>query len=135
MRHGVGIDRITGAAFPGALYDIEVLEDGKFEVKCRMTNFTLYQLRTILWVLEDIHEGLVTFGMGGSRGNGQMRIAEGTDLDLVYREYGDRKPRLEGPVTEALFGHQVKISGLSTVLAALNINTKDELIGVIQAGR
>jgi len=131
MRHGVGIDRITGAAFPGALYDIEALEYGMFAVKCKMTNFKIYQLRTILWVLEDIDEGLVTFGMGGSRGNGQMRIAGEVKLD--YRKYTDDAPSLIGEETEALFGKQVKISGLPKILAALNIETRDELIGAIKS--
>ena len=132
MRHGVGIDRITGAAFPGALYDIETLEDGVFAVKCRMTNFKLYQLRTILWVLEDIDEGLVTFGMGGSRGNGQMRIADPNDVKLVYRKYTNSALLLSGKETDALFGRQVEISGLHEILAGLNINTREELICAIK---
>jgi len=131
MRHGVGIDRITGAAFPGALYDIETLEDGMFTVSCKMTNFKLYQLRTVIWVLEDIDEGLVTFGMGGSRGNGQMRIASEVKLD--YRKYIDDAPHINGEEIDALFGKQIKISGLSEIIAALNINTKDELISAIKS--
>ena len=129
MRHSVGIDRITGSAFPGALYDIETLEDGTFAVQCKFTNFELYQLRTILWVLEDIHDGLVTFGMGGSRGNGQMRVVD--DVELVYRKYSDSAPLLDGTETNTLFGSQIKISGFPEILAALNINTREELINAI----
>ena len=132
MRHGVGIDRITGAAFPGALYDIETLEEGTFELKCKITNFKLYQLRTILWVLEDIQEGLVTFGMGGSRGNGQMRIVDTAKVELTYRQYTNDAPALEGAETVALFGRQIKISGLPEILEALNINTREELINSIK---
>ena len=145
IRNGVGIDRITGAAFPGALYEIEALEAGTFAVRCKMTNFKLYQLRTIIWVLEDINEGLVTFGMGGSRGNGQMRIAggggssrddggdRGEDVELVYRKFADCAPNLFGEESDALFGKQVRITGLSEIIASININTKDELIAAIKS--
>ena len=137
MRHGVGIDRITGAAFPGALYDIETLEDGTFEVKCKMINFTLYQLRMILWVLEDIHEGLVTFGMGGSRGNGQMQIADTDNVKLVYRKYSDDTtddaPMLSRAETDTLFYKQTVLSGLQEILTVLNIKTREELIGAIKS--
>jgi len=132
IRHGVGIDRITGASFNGALFDIEVLESGAFAVKCKMTNFELYQLRTVIWVLEDIHEGLVTFGMGGSRGNGQMRIDESSDVELVYRKYANEAPSLEGEETDAIFGSQVKLSGLPKILAALNISSNEELRSAIK---
>ncbi|MCL2426605.1 MAG: CRISPR-associated RAMP protein Csx7 [Oscillospiraceae bacterium] len=133
MRHGVGIDRITGASFPGALFDIETLENGTFAVTCKITNFKLYQLRAVLWVLEDIHEGLVTFGMGGSRGNGQMRIANDADVELVYRKYTDEAPSLEGEKKDALFGSQVNISGLKSILEALNINNKKALLDAIES--
>jgi len=134
MRHGVGIDRITGAAFPGALYEIEALEAGTFLVTCKLTNFKLYQLRTVLWVLEDVDDGLVTFGMGGSRGMGQMRIVD-NHAELTYRKYADDAPQLDGVRADTLFGSQVKISGLSDILAALAINTQDELINAIKGGR
>jgi CRISPR-associated RAMP protein (TIGR02581 family) len=133
MRHGVGIDRVTGAAFPGALYDIETLENGSFTVKCKMMNFRLYQLRTVMWVLEDIEDGLVTFGMGGSRGNGQMRIVG--DVNLDYRKYSDDAPVLSGTEVNSLLYQQTKISGQPDILEALNISTREELIGAIKAGR
>jgi len=134
MRHGVGIDRITGAAFPGALYDIETLENGMFTITCKMTNFMLYQLRTILWILEDIEDGLVTFGMGGSRGSGQMRISG--DVKLVYRNYDQKDvPVLSALETDTLFYKQTQISGFTEILAALNLNTKEDLISAIKSGR
>ena len=135
VRNGVGIDRITGSAFPGALYEIETLESGIFSVTCKMTNFKIYQLRTILWVLDDIHQGLVTFGMGGSRGNGQMRIQG--DVKLVYRKYGNKAPYInsdDGEISESLFGSQIIITGLEKINAALNINTKNELLAAIKSG-
>jgi len=132
VRHGVGIDRITGASFHGALFDIETLESGVFAVECRMTNFHLYQLRTVIWILEDIHEGLVTFGMGGSRGNGQMRIENSDDVELLYRKYSDKAPSLEGEEIDVLFGKQVTKSGLPEILESLKINSKEELTNAIK---
>jgi len=134
MRHGVGIDRITGAAHPGALYDIETLDDGEFFVKCKITNFKIYQLRIILWILEDINEGLVTFGMGGSRGNGQMRISNNSEVELTYLKYSDDAPIIDGQSNDALFGTMTKISGFSEMLTKFNINTKDELTNAIIKG-
>jgi CRISPR-associated RAMP protein (TIGR02581 family) len=138
MRHGVGIDRITGAAFPGALYDIETLEDGTFAIKCKMTNFELYQLRTILWVLEDIDEGLVTFGMGGSRGNGQMRIAGEGTVELIYKRYTSDAEVLEAPEEDnenTRFEKQrIRVcEPLKNIAALLHINTREELIGAIKS--
>ena len=132
MRHGVGIDRITGAAFPGALYDIETLEKGTFAVICKMVNFKPYQLRTILWIIQDINDGMVTFGMGGSRGNGQMRL-DG-DVELTYRKYPGKEcffdtTLLGGTETDLLFGTEIKKSWSPTEISeALNISTRDKLI-------
>jgi hypothetical protein len=118
----------------GALYDIETLEEGMFAVKCKMTNFKIYQLRTILWILEDINEGLVTFGMGGSRGNGQIRTVSRTE-ELIYRKYTDDASSIDSEEEEMLFGRQIKIAGLDKTKAALNIHNRDELIGAVKEGR
>jgi CRISPR-associated RAMP protein (TIGR02581 family) len=135
MRHGVGIDRITGAAHQGALYDIETLEDGTFSVKCKLTNFKLYQLRTVLWILQDIDDGLVTFGMGGSRGNGQMRLADKEDgVNLEYRKYASGAPSLQGDKKEPMFCEEiVGLAGLENILKELKINTKEDLLKAIKS--
>lgn len=137
MRHGVGIDRISGAASPGALYDIESLEAGSFTVKCKMTNFRLYQLRMILWILEDIQDGLVTFGMGGSRGNGQMRIVKEEKVELIYRKYPNDATDTSsfGEGKDELFGKKITMTGLSSLRDAFNINTKEQLTNAIREGR
>jgi CRISPR-associated RAMP protein (TIGR02581 family) len=87
FRHGVAIDRITGAAHPGAKYEMEVVENGTFNCKARFRNYEMYQLRMILWILEDIDDGLVTLGMGGSRGNGLMKVTDWGKVSLTYHEW------------------------------------------------
>lgn len=84
VRNGVGINRITGAAQRGALYDFEVVEDGTFGVAITMTNYELYQLKLLLFTIQDIEDGYVTFGGSTTRGNGKMRIE---NLKIEFRDY------------------------------------------------
>jgi CRISPR-associated RAMP protein (TIGR02581 family) len=149
MRHGVAIDRITGAASGGAKYEFEVLEDGQFDFSIRLSNFARYQLRMLLWALEDIEEGLVTFGMGGTRGNGQMRMTDRQAVKLAYRLYDaqekdGRVRRLRGfaPDDEGanldysksgiynksgIFGDAVEILGLDAILQSVDIASAETL--------
>lgn len=83
-RTGVGINRITGAAQKGALYDFEVVEDGSFQVEMTLKNYELYQMVLLLYVLKDIDEGYVSLGAAATRGNGRMEVQE---LDIHLREY------------------------------------------------
>lgn len=92
-RNGVGINRITGAAQQGALYDFEVVEDGIFQVTITGDNYELYQLKILLWALDDINEGYVTFGSSSTRGNGKMLVE---DLKLQIRDYRESTKSLQG---------------------------------------
>ncbi len=73
QRNGVGIDRLMGSAKRGALFDQEVVVQGRFDGKILMRNVQLYQLALILLVLRDMDEGFVQLGSGTSRGNGWVR--------------------------------------------------------------
>ncbi len=84
FRNGVGINRITGAAQKGALYDFEVVEEGKFLVSISLNNFELYQLKLLLFVLKDIDDGYAAFGGSSTRGNGKMKVEE---VNFEYRDY------------------------------------------------
>ena len=84
LRDGVGIDRITGAAQRGALYNFEVVEDGIFQVIITLNNYELYQLKVLLYAIQDIDDGYVAFGGATTRGNGRMRIE---DLKVEFRDY------------------------------------------------
>lgn len=92
-RNRVRINRITGAAQRSALYDFEVVEDGKFKVTITGDNYELYQLKILLWALDDINEGYVTFGSSSTRGNGKMLVE---DLKLQIRDYRENTKTLQG---------------------------------------
>lgn len=83
-RHNVGIDRVTGAAKRGALFEPEILESGTFDVKISLKNYFSWQLKVILQVFNDINEGYVTFGGITSRGFGKM-LAE--NIEIKCRKY------------------------------------------------
>lgn len=83
-RTGVGINRITGAAQKGALYDFEVVEEGSFLVNITLKNYELYQMALLMFVLKDLDEGYVSLGAATTRGNGRMEVVK---LDICFREY------------------------------------------------
>lgn len=147
MRHGVGINRITGAAQNGVLFDIETVEGGTFALEIRLSNFALYQLRLLVWILQDIDDGLVTFGMGGSRGNGRMRIDTPDSVQLSYRLYDTSKgaSKLRGyqeidegglvSYTPTLFGQAAHLQGLPAILGAIGLDDGDSLRAAMQRER
>lgn len=83
-RTGVGINRITGAAQSGSLYDFEVVEEGTFQAEITLKNYELYQMKLLLYVLKDLHEGYVSLGAATTRGNGRMEVQK---LDICFRDY------------------------------------------------
>ncbi len=80
-RHQVGIDRRTGQAARGALFDLEVVVAGTFYTKIHLENFALWQLGLIGGVLADMDQGDVPIGFGKSRGLGQVAV-EITSIEL-----------------------------------------------------
>jgi CRISPR-associated RAMP protein (TIGR02581 family) len=132
----VAIDRITGTTKPGALFEYEAVESGCFAGTCKVQNFALYQLRLLLWILQDVQEGYVTFGRGSSRGNGVMRV---TNVALDYRVFGSAAPTHAQGYEKAEVGKQ-KLSwkrdliaythhaqGLDRIIDELSIHTREEL--------
>ena len=81
LRNGVGIDRFTGGTV--ALFDFQVLVDGKFEADLRLTNFELWQLAAVNLLLCDLADEMITIGSGRSRGLGRVR-ATVTSYRLAY---------------------------------------------------
>lgn len=92
-RTGVGINRITGAAQRGALYQYEVVEEGTFAVEIFLKNYELYQLVLLLHVLNDMNDGYVSLGSATSRGNGQLEVQK---LCITFREYRKKITGLKG---------------------------------------
>ncbi len=84
VRTGVGINRISGAAHPGALYDFEIVEDGTFQVEITLKNYELYQMVLLFYILKDLEEGYVSLGAAASRGYGRMEVQK---LDICLRDY------------------------------------------------
>jgi CRISPR-associated RAMP protein (TIGR02581 family) len=73
QRNGVGIDRFTGGTVRGVLFDLVVVEGGVFETSIRVTNFELWQLAAVNFLLQDLQEEMITLGSGRSRGLGRVR--------------------------------------------------------------
>ncbi|MDU1350327.1 CRISPR-associated RAMP protein Csx7 [uncultured Clostridium sp.] len=85
IRTNVGIDRITGAAVKGALFEPEVLEEGNFKCTIKIENYFKWQLKLLLYVLEEINAGYVIFGASTSRGFGNMKI---DNFRIISKEFG-----------------------------------------------
>jgi CRISPR-associated RAMP protein (TIGR02581 family) len=83
QRNGVGIDRFTGGTVPGVLFDLVVVEGGVFETAIRVTNFELWQLAALNFLLKDLDEEMITLGSGRSRGLGRVK-GEVTRYSLSY---------------------------------------------------
>jgi CRISPR-associated RAMP protein (TIGR02581 family) len=73
QRNGVGIDRFTGGTVRGVLFDLVVVEGGVFETSIRVTNFELWQLAAVNFLLQDLHDEMITVGSGRSRGLGRVK--------------------------------------------------------------
>jgi CRISPR-associated RAMP protein (TIGR02581 family) len=92
-RTGVAIDRKTGGTKRGALYDMEVLERGRFHTEISLVNFQLWQLRLLLHVLRDLDEGFIRLGSGKSRGMGRV----GCTIDRVVLDWAPKAGGQPGP--------------------------------------
>lgn len=89
VRSNVGINRITGGAQKGSLFQPEVVEEGTFQVKIELVNYFTWQLVLLLYVLRDLSDGLLGLGMGHTRGYGRVRVS-GVEMDL--RDYRREVP-------------------------------------------
>jgi CRISPR-associated RAMP protein (TIGR02581 family) len=83
-RYQVTIDRLTGAARKGALFETEVVEKGTFKTEISLRNFSSHQIKVLLLVIQDINEGYVRIGSSTSRGFGRV-TAE--NIAISYRDY------------------------------------------------
>ena len=73
VRDGVGIDRLTGGASPGALFQLEAVSTGTcFRTEVLLRNFECWQLGAILLVVQDMEDDLIRLGSGKSRGLGAV---------------------------------------------------------------
>ena len=82
-RDMIGIDRFTGGVFSGANMRFHVLENTRFRTTITLTNFELWQLGLLAYVLRDFEEGLVPIGFGKTKGFGQVK-GNITSIKLRY---------------------------------------------------
>jgi CRISPR-associated RAMP protein (TIGR02581 family) len=82
-RTNVGIDRRTGGASSGSLFEMEVVTAARFVTSLYLRNFELWQLGLLAFVLRDFEDGVIKLGMGKSRGLGRLK-ATVTNLEIRY---------------------------------------------------
>ena len=85
VRTGVAIDRRTGQAKGGALYEMETVCGGTFYGEIAFQNVGLWQLG-LLWLgLDLVDDGTLRLGFGKSRGLGRVRL---TVEQLTVEQFG-----------------------------------------------
>lgn len=74
-RHGVAINRISGAAERGALYDMEVVPAGSvFFGDIALENYQAWQLGLVVAALDELNDGFAQLGSAKSRGLGVVAV-------------------------------------------------------------
>jgi CRISPR-associated RAMP protein (TIGR02581 family) len=82
-RDGVGIDRLSGGSFGGALFNLQVVASKvEFKTEIHLRNFEVWQLGMLLVMVQDMADGLVRVGSGKSRGLG--KITGKVDEVVIY---------------------------------------------------
>lgn len=94
-RTQVALDRKSQgpASGSGALFEVEVVTTGSFDVRVRGESFTLWQLGLLLQSLRDLDLGLVRVGGLKSRGMGAVRVCEPR---LTFRTLDRSEGKLTG---------------------------------------
>ena len=82
-RNGVGIDRFTGGAVRGVLFELQALVGGRFATRIRVLNFEIWQLAGLVLLLTDLEDEMIAVGSGRSRGLGRVRAAV-TSFRVTY---------------------------------------------------
>ncbi|HEX4965540.1 MAG TPA: RAMP superfamily CRISPR-associated protein [Thermoanaerobaculia bacterium] len=136
QRNGVAIDRLLGSAAGKALFDQELVVQGRFDGQVVFRNVQLYQLALVLLVLRDLDEGYVQLGSGTTRGNGWVR-ATVRQLVIETRQGKSAPGILRGA---GALGNDLATYGLfggDEMALPAGIETKDRLIWkqtVVEAG-
>jgi CRISPR-associated RAMP protein (TIGR02581 family) len=94
-RDGVGIDRLTGGSYGGALFELEVVSsDVTFETDVHLRNFETWQLGMLLVAVQDLEDGLIRVGSGTSRGLGSVTGGV-NEVSINYLGLMNGKPAAE----------------------------------------
>ncbi len=90
IRNGVAIDRDTGTAKDGALYDYEVVPAGtQFGCEIVVENAEPWQLGMLMLGLHPFENGEITVGGGSSRGLGKVKISWKEQGRMYFAVNGD----------------------------------------------
>lgn len=122
VRHGVAIDRLSGGAVPGALFDLEVALEGSFKTSLRLVNFELWQLGLLALALRDLGQGSLQIGFAKSRGLGQVKVA----LRQILVTYPGQVAPDRYAFQEKLYG-VAALAGSEMATAYDFVNNKDTL--------
>ena len=87
-RNGVGIDRFTGGAVRGVLFDLHAVVGGRFATRIRVLNFEIWQLAGLLLLVTDLEDEMIAIGSGRSRGLGRVRAAVTSFRVSYFRQPG-----------------------------------------------
>ncbi len=91
VRHGVALSRDKQDPVRGALFDLEAVTEGAFQVRVLAENYETWQLGLVLQVLDDLHAGLIQIGSGKSRGFGDVTVEDlSADLRVLGKGPKDR---------------------------------------------
>jgi len=72
-RTSIAIDRFTGGAKKGVLFDYEVWNWGHFQFQMRLWNFELWQLGFLAYLFRDLEAEEIRIGYGKKRGLGKVK--------------------------------------------------------------
>ncbi len=87
-RDGVGIDRFSGGAAKGALFNSLVVSAGvSFQTEVYLRNFEIWQLGAVMLILQDMEDELIRVGSGRSRGLGHIR-GTAKQVNIQYLRMG-----------------------------------------------
>ncbi len=76
VRHGIFINRISGAVQPGGLFDQEMIPSGvTFWGEIALENYQVWQLGLLLAALDELDSGFAQLGSSKSRGLGVVRVS------------------------------------------------------------
>ena len=70
----VAIDRFTGGALDKGKFDVISLLEPEFKIQIIMHEPTIEALRLLLLIIRDIRDGYVSFGLGSSKGFGNVSV-------------------------------------------------------------
>jgi CRISPR-associated RAMP protein (TIGR02581 family) len=109
QRFGVSIDRITGSARPGGLFDQEMVPAGvSFWGEIALQNYQVWQLGLLAQALDAVSFGAAQLGSSKSRGLGSARV---TVEVLVHEQVATAADRPRG-AGALLDGEEARAYGL-----------------------